>query len=83
MGAEPKTLQEAIVYFSDPDNCLNYVVAKRWPNGVTCPTCGSTEVRFIPTRRLWECKAKHAKKQFSAKIGTVLEDSPSGLDNAR
>jgi len=80
MGTEPKTLQEAIVYFSDPDNCLNYVVAKRWPNGVTCPTCGSTEVRFIPTRRLWECKAKHAKKQFSAKIGTVLEDSPIGLD---
>ena len=80
MGTEPKTLQEAIVYFSDPDNCLNYVVAKRWPNGVTCPSCGSSEVRFIPTRRLWECKAKHAKKQFSAKIGTVLEDSPIGLD---
>jgi transposase-like protein len=80
MGTEPQTLQDAIVYFSDADNCLNYVVAKRWPNGVTCPTCGSPDVRFIPTRRLWECKAKHAKKQFSAKIGTVLEDSPIGLD---
>jgi hypothetical protein len=37
-------------------------------------------VHFIPTRRLWECKNKHAKKQFSVKVGTVLEDSPIGLD---
>jgi len=80
MGTEPKTLQEAILYFANPDNCFNYVVAKRWPNGVTCPTCGASEVKFIPTRRLWECKGKHAKRQFSAKVGTVLEDSPISLD---
>ena len=41
MNKEPKTLQEAIVYFSDRDNCRDYLVARRWPNGVTCPTCGS------------------------------------------
>jgi transposase-like protein len=80
MVTEPKTLQEAIVYFAQPDNCLNYVVAKRWPKGVVCPTCGSSEVKFISTRRLWECKGKHSKRQFSAKVGTVLEDSPIGLD---
>jgi hypothetical protein len=34
---EPKTLQDAIVYFSDPDNCLKYLVWKRWPNGVGLP----------------------------------------------
>src|SRR5947208_6196480 len=77
---EPKTLQEAIVYFANPDNCLNYLVARRWTNGVICPTCGSTNVHFIPTRRLWECNTKHPQKQFSIKIGTVLEDSPLGLD---
>jgi hypothetical protein len=27
---EPKTLQEAIVHFADPDNCLKYLVWKRW-----------------------------------------------------
>ena len=37
---EPKTLQEAIIYFSNPDNCLAYLVAQRWPKGVICPTCG-------------------------------------------
>jgi transposase-like protein len=80
MSAKPKTLQQAIIYFADPDNCLNFMVERRWPNGVTCPTCGSAEVRFLATRRLWECKSKHARKQFSAKIGTIFEDSALPLD---
>lgn len=77
---EPTTLIEAIRYFSDPDVCLDFMVQLRWPNGVNCPTCGSTEVRFLSTRRLWECKGKHARKQFSAKVGTIFEDSPIALD---
>src|SRR5580658_3165421 len=81
MEGEPKTLQAAIEYFSNPDNCLKTLVARRWPDGVVvCPTCGSTEVRFLSTRRLWECKGKHARKQFSIKVGTIFEDSPLGLD---
>jgi transposase-like protein len=77
---EPQTLQQAIVFFSDPDNCLNYIVARRWPNGVTCPNCGRTDVTFIPARRVWQCKTRHPKSQFSVKVGTVFEDSPLGLD---
>ena len=44
---EPKTLQEAIVTFADPDNALWYMVSKRWPDGVVCPTCGRTDVNFL------------------------------------
>jgi hypothetical protein len=80
MSAKPKTLQQAILYFADPDNCLKFVVGRRWPNGVECPTCGSKEVRFLATRRMWECKSQHARKQFSVKIGTIFEDSPISLD---
>lgn len=80
MSAKPKTLQQAIIYFANPDNCLKFVVARRWPDGVECPTCGSDEVRFISTRRMWECKSKHARKQFSVKIGTIFEDSALPLD---
>ena len=79
MANEPKTLQEAIVYFADAKNCLNYLVARRWPRGVTCPTCGSDKVPFVPSRRLWQCKTRHAKCQFSVKVGTVFEDSPIAL----
>lgn len=76
----PKTLVEAIRYFADPDVCLAFVANIRWPNGVTCPTCGRKDVRFLPTRRLWECKTKHPKRQFSVKVGTVFEDSPISVD---
>jgi transposase-like protein len=79
--SEPKTLQEAIVYFSNPDNCIDYLAIRRWPNGVvTCPTCGSEKVKFNPKRRVWQCSVHHQMRQFSIKVGTVMEDSPIGLD---
>ncbi len=77
---QPDTLQEAIAYFNDPDNCLEYVKVRRWPDGVTCPTCGSSDVRYYPSVRRWECKSKHPRRQFSVKSGTIFEDSPLGLD---
>jgi len=81
MASEPKTLQEAIVYFSDADNCLSYMVARRWPNGVVvCPTCGRENPKYIADRKVWQCSIKHAKRQFSVKVGTIFEDSPLGLD---
>jgi hypothetical protein len=80
MDKLPTTLQDAILFFSDADRCLNYAVSRRWPNGVCCPTCGSDQVKFISTRRLWECKNKHPRKQFSFKVGTIFEDSALGLD---
>ena len=77
---EPTTLQEAVQYFADPGVCLEFIAKLRWPNGAVCPICGRADVRFIPTRRLWECKGKHIRKQFSVKVGTVFEDSPISLD---
>ncbi len=76
----PSTLISAVRYFADPDNCLNYVVARRWPEGVECPTCGRKDARFLAKQRRWECRAKHPLKQFSVKTGTIFEDSPLGLD---
>jgi hypothetical protein len=73
------TLLEAIRYFADPDIALRTVLELRWPNGVHCLTCGRTDIRFIATRRIWECKEKHPRRQFSAKVGTIFEDSPMDL----
>jgi transposase-like protein len=76
----PRTLQEAIVYFANADNCIAYMVAHRWPDGVTCPTCGRNDVSWLATQKKWQCKSAHAKRQFTAKVGTIFEDSPLGLD---
>jgi len=76
----PRTLQEAVIYFADADNCLKYMAQCRWPNGVTCPTCGRDDVSFLANQRKWQCKSAHAKRQFTAKVGTIFEDSPLGLE---
>jgi transposase-like protein len=80
MEQTPRTLMEAIRYFADEERTLKAAVALRWPGGVHCPTCGRVDVRFIATRKIWECKEKHARKQFSAKVGTIFEDSALPLD---
>lgn len=78
---QPKTLQEAIWYFGNPDNALAYMVSKRWPDGVvTCPKCGRTDVVFLKNQRKWQCKSIHDHRQFSAKVGTIFEDSPIPLE---
>src|SRR6202453_4881692 len=76
----PKTLQDAIIYFADPAHCLDYMVARRWPNGVFCPTCGRRDVSYLTNQKKWQCKSAHAKRQFTAKVGTIFEDSPLGLE---
>src|SRR6266436_5462491 len=75
----PKTLQEAVAFFSDPQRTFDYAVKLRWPDGkVRCPRCEGTEHSFISTRRIWFCK--DCKKQFTVKVGTIFEDSALGMD---
>jgi transposase-like protein len=80
MEQEPKTLQEAVVYFANPDNCRNYLVARRWPNGVICPRCGSDKTVFLEKYNRWQCSVTHDARQFTSKTGTIMEESPIGLD---
>src|SRR5437870_4090852 len=76
--AVPTTLLGAIKFFADPDVALQTFAAFRWSDGkATCPACGSVETSFLSTRKVWKCKG--CQKQFSAKVGTVFEDSPIPL----
>jgi transposase-like protein len=79
--ATPKTLQQAIVYFSDYENCREFMASVRWLDGIVrCPYCNSEKVTYLKTARLYRCYGKHPKQKFSLKIGTVFEDSPIGLE---
>lgn len=75
---KPKTLQQAIRYFSDEQVCIDTIAALRWPKGPVCPNCAGTEHYYLATQKRWKCKA--CKKQFSVKVGTIFEDSPISLD---
>ncbi len=77
----PRTLQEAILYFSHYENCKQFMMELRWPDGtVRCPHCGSDHVVYLEKARVWKCYGKHNLSRFSLKTGTVFEDSPLGLD---
>jgi transposase-like protein len=77
---ELKTLRDAILFFSDPIRCREYMVEQRWPGGVICPRCGSKDVLFLEKYNRWHCRAKHDAPQFTLKTGTVMEDSPIRLE---
>src|SRR5258707_15640679 len=77
----PKTLQEAVVFYSDFENCKADMMESRWPDGkVLCPQCGSDAVSYLENARVWRCHKLHPKRKFSLKTGTVFEDSPLGLE---
>src|SRR5271157_4628049 len=81
MNSEPKTLQEAILYFSDFENCKKFMVDLRWPDGIVCcPQCGSNNVSYLAKARVWKCYTGHPCAKFSLKTGTIFEDSPLPLD---
>jgi transposase-like protein len=78
MEAKPKTLQQAIKYFSNEQVCIDTVAALRWPSGPICPKCGNNGHYYLATQKRWKCKK--CAKQFTVKLGTIFEDSPIPLD---
>jgi transposase-like protein len=77
----PKTLQQAIQYFADAENCQQFLIYLRWPDGkVKCPRCASEKVTYLAKARVWKCYGDHGRPKFSIKVGTIMEDSPIGLD---
>lgn len=77
----PKTLQQAIQFFGEYENCRQFMISVRWADGkVRCPHCDSEKVSYLEKARLYRCYGDHPKQKFSLKVGTVFEDSPIGLD---
>src|SRR3954466_11758620 len=81
MNKAPTTLQEAVIHFASYENCHEFMMKLRWPDGkVRCPRCGSFDVSYLPNARVFKCYVKHEKQKFSLKVGTIFEDSPLSLD---
>ena len=74
----PASLQEAIRYFADQQRCQDFLSAMRWPQGPVCPRCNSLRQGFLKSRKVYQCK--DCRKQYTAKLGTIFEDSPLPLD---
>jgi transposase-like protein len=83
METMPKTLTEAIRYYSDAQTCIDAVAAMKWLDGKpVCPKCGTVEGErkhyWLDTQKRWKCYS--CRKQFSVKVDTPFEDSPLALE---
>jgi transposase-like protein len=77
---EIKTLQQAILYFSNEKVCVEFTSRLKWLEGKPCcPKCGSDNCVGIKTRPIFQCREKGCRKQFSVKVGTPFQDSPLSL----
>lgn len=74
---EPKTLLEAIQYFSDEQVCIDAVAMMRWAQGVRCGYCNADKPYYLKTQKRWKCRS--CRKQFSVKVNSIFEDSPISL----
>ena len=76
----PRTLQEAVLYFARPGVAREYLAKLRWPDGPFCPSCGliGDDIYLMAKVERWKCRG--CKRQFSVKVGTIMEDSPIRLD---
>ncbi len=73
---------EARFPIGDDAACLNYLVARRWPEGVHCPRCGNTELYDASSYKPlhWQCKACDPNGyRFSALVGTIFENTKKPL----
>src|SRR5665213_109323 len=77
----PKTLLEAITFFSNYENCRQFMIAIRWADGIVrCPYCDATKLTYLAKARVYRCYGNHSKQKFSLKVGTIFEDSAIGLE---
>ena len=62
--------------FHDEDAAREHIEASRWPDGVTCPHCGSVKVRRMEGKTqagMFLCN--DCRDKFSCRTGTVMERS--------
>ena len=64
--------------FPDNRTAEAWFVKVRWPVGVACPHCGSIDVQERPTRKPQPYRCRDCRKDFSPKVGTLMQNSPLG-----
>lgn len=72
----PKNQMEFEKQFHTEQDCLNYLIKIRWPEGIKCPSCNSIELWSLSRNRYY-CQDCH--KEFTAISGTIFHKSTKPL----
>ena len=75
------SLLQVVRKFPSDEAAEAWYVSQRWPDGVTCPHCGSMNVQTGAKHKTmpYRCREKECAKRFSPKTGTVMEGSKLGM----
>jgi hypothetical protein len=74
------TIAQFEAAFPHEEACRAYLVARRWPNGVTCPRCGNVKVYPLASGYHWQCEACQVNGyRFSHIAGTIFENTNKPL----
>ena len=66
--------------FKTEDDCIAYLVVRRWPQGVSCPRCGNAEVYALASGHHWQCEVCAVDGyRFSHLTGTIFENTNKPL----
>ena len=76
MSEYPRTVLELHDWFPTEQACRDYLTRLRWPQGVVCPDCASTEV-WSMTPPFYRCA--HCGYDFTVTAGTLFADTHKPL----
>ena len=71
------SLAELFAMFPDDTAAEAWFIEARWPNGIACTVCGSTNVQTGAAHKMPH-RCRDCRRRFSTRTGTVLADSKLG-----
>jgi predicted RNA-binding Zn-ribbon protein involved in translation (DUF1610 family) len=74
----PRSLTEFEQRFGNEDSCAEYLVGVRWPDGFTCPGCGSRKAWRLESKP-WTYECAHCGRQTSVTAGTIMHHTKLSL----
>ena len=66
----PRSFPTFAKRFSTEEDCFNYIIDVRWPDGFVCSKCGHD--RAYGRMGLWSLQCRRCDKIHSATAGTVM-----------
>ena len=73
----PRDLPGFLERFGTDEQCREYLIRARWPEGFCCAACGHDRCHALRSRLVLECAA--CGKQHSYMAGTIFEQTKTGL----
>ena len=72
------TLVDLLKTYPDDAAAEKLFVARRWPNGIACPSCGDMDIQERTAHPEMPYRCRGCKRFFSVKTGTIMQGSKIG-----